>query len=183
MAVELATIARPYARGLWMALADRKDQQLAGLVEESLRSLAQAVSDPEVREMVRDPKVTADQVVAAVQASLGEGVPSELIGLVRAVVENHRIDCLPEIAEQFHALRNEEQKTADACIETAFPMDEAAVNDLLQKLACKFPGLTLHPIVTVNKDLLGGVRVRVGDKVLDGSVLARLEQMQTALTE
>lgn len=182
MAVELATIARPYARGLWLALADSKDQKLATLVEESLRSLAKAVSDPEVREMVRDPRVTSDQVVAAVQASLGEGIPSELLGLLRVVVENHRIDCLPEIAEQFHALRNEQQKTADACIESAFPMSDDAVNDLLAKLKEKFPGLTLHPVVTVNKDLLGGVRVRVGDKVLDGSVLARLEQMQTALT-
>ena len=42
--------------------------------------------------------------------------------------------------------------------------------------------MKLNPIVTVNPDLIGGVSIRVGDKILDGSVRARLAQMQTALT-
>lgn len=49
-------------------------------------------------------------------------------------------------------------------------------------LAKKFPGLKLHPIVSINPELIGGVCIRVGDKLLDGSIRARLAQMKTTLT-
>ena len=59
---------------------------------------------------------------------------------------------------------------------------DAELKDLLEALAKKFPGVKLHPVVSVEKALIGGVRVHVGDKLLDASILARLNQMKTALT-
>ena len=89
---------------------------------------------------------------------------------------------MPEIARQFRELKNQSEGVADAYIETAMPMTDAEINDLIVSLGKRFPTLKLTPIVTVNKELIGGVRVRVGDRVLDGSIQTRLAQMQEALT-
>ena len=101
---------------------------------------------------------------------------------LHTVIENGRLCALPEIAAQFRALKNESEGVADAYIESAYALNKKEVEQLLACLEKKFPGKKLNPIVTVNKDLIGGVCVRVGDQVLDGSVRARLAQMQQALT-
>lgn len=98
------------------------------------------------------------------------------------VVENGRLEAVPEIARQFRELKNLSDGVADAHIETAFELSQADIDGLLNALAKKFPGVTLHPVVTVNPELIGGVCVRVGDQVLDASVRARLAQMKTTLT-
>lgn len=61
-------------------------------------------------------------------------------------------------------------------------MTQAEIDDLVAGLGKRFPGLKLTPVVTINEALIGGVRVRVGDRVLDGSIQTRLAQMQEALT-
>ena len=161
---ELSTIARPYAQGLWKALADRGDTAQAAEIEQSLFALSSAVSEPQVA------------------GSIGEEAPSELKGLLRTVIENGRLCALPEIAAQFRALKNESEGVADAYIESAYALTKKDVDQLVKALSTKFPGVTLRPEVSINKDLIGGVSIRVGDQVLDGSVRARLAQMKAALT-
>ena len=89
---------------------------------------------------------------------------------------------MPEIATQFRELKLLSEGVADAHIETAFELSPAELGSLMETLSKKFSGLTLHPVVVVNPDLIGGVRIRVGDKLLDGSIRASLSQMKTALT-
>ena len=69
---ELSTIARPYAQGLWKALADRGDTAQAAEIEQSLFALSSAVSEPQVAELVSDPKVTDDQMYDLLAGSIGE---------------------------------------------------------------------------------------------------------------
>ena len=171
---ELSTIARPYAEALIEALQDRK----AG-AEEMARVL-EAVDF--ASELAGDPKVTDQQVFDIIEEVLGSDVPSEVKNLLQTVVSNDRLEAMPEIARQFRELKNASEGVADAYIETAFPMSDAEVSELVAALAKKFPGVKLHPIVTVDKELIGGVRVHVGDKLLDASIRARLEQMKTTLT-
>jgi F-type H+-transporting ATPase subunit delta len=97
------------------------------------------------------------------------------------LVENGRLALLPEIALQFHALKNAQEGAADAEIVSAFELTPAQINDLVATLQKRF-GRNLNPSVTVDNSLIGGVRVVVGDEVLDTSVRAKLQQMQTALT-
>ena len=101
---ELSTIARPYAQGLWKALADRGDTAQAAEIEQSLFALSSAVSEPQVAELVSDPKVTDDQMYDLLAGSIGEEAPSQLKGLLRTVIENGRLCALPEIAAQFLSL-------------------------------------------------------------------------------
>lgn len=176
---ELSTIARPYAEGLMEALQERKaSAEEMTRVLDAVAQLAQVARDPQVNQLAGDPGLTEDQLYGVLDADQ----PAEVKNLLRVVVQNGRIDALPEIARQFRILKNRSEGVADAYIETAFPLTDDELKELLEALAKKFPGVKLHPVVSVEKELIGGVRVHVGDKLLDASIRARLSQMKTALT-
>lgn len=100
---------------------------------------------------------------------------------MKLLVENSRLTALPEIAEQFHALKNAREGSSDVEITSAFPLDASQTNELVAALERKF-GRKLYAKVAVDPSLIGGVSVKVGDEVLDTSVRSRLAAMQAALT-
>ena len=105
-----------------------------------------------------------------------------IANFLRAVIENGRLAALPEVATQFHALVNGNSGVSDAVIHSAFPIEAPARSaELVATLEKRF-GRKLSAQVVVEPELIGGVRVVVGDEVLDTSVKARLEHMKVALT-
>jgi F-type H+-transporting ATPase subunit delta len=167
---ELSTVARPYAEALFSAARD--DQAGLPAWSDLVGEMSQVASNPDVREAMADPR-------------LGDKQRVELFsGLIKAelplLVENDRLLLLPDIAEQFAALRNRHDGTAQAEITSAFEMSDAQVQELVAALEQKF-GLKLKPSVTVDPSLIGGVRVAVGDQVLDTSVQAQLARMRDQL--
>lgn len=176
---ELATIARPYAEALF-AVAETGD--VAGW-SSLVAELAQVAALPDVLSLASSPKVSHAQVIdlllSAVKSPLKES--AEARNLVQMLVLNHRLQLLPAIHAQFEALKNAKDGAADAVIVSAFPIEGAQLNDLVASLEQKFKR-KLKPTVEVDKSLIGGVRITVGDEVLDSSVRARLASMQAALT-
>jgi len=176
---ELATIARPYAEALFAVAQTGDVNAWSALVQE----LAQVASLPEVESIATSPKVSRAQVVelvlVAVQSPLKDDAQAK--NFVQMLVDNHRLPLLPDIATQFDALKNAHEGAADAVIVSAFPLEGQQLNDLVATLEHKFK-CKLKPTVQVDASLIGGVRVTVGDEVLDTSVRARLASMQTALT-
>ncbi|MBN4664844.1 F0F1 ATP synthase subunit delta [Pandoraea nosoerga] len=173
---ELATIARPYAEALFRVAKAGDLNRWSELV----RELAQVAALPEVANLADDPKVTPTQVVDVLTAAV-KSTDAEVRNFVAAVVENGRLAAMPEIAGQFEALKNAAAGSADALIESAFPLEGEQLTSLVKGLEHKF-GRKLNPTVTVDSSLIGGVRVVVGDEVLDTSVRARLAAMRTSLT-
>lgn len=181
---ELSTIARPYAHAMLLALQDaNKGPEEAADLAAVLDGIAQVVTTHELVSVIGDPKLSSEQIYDLIIAGLGQTkLPEEAANLLKVVVENGRLEAVPEIARQFRELKNQSEGVADAYIESAMPMTQAEVDDLVAGLGKRFPGLKLTPVVTINEALIGGVRVRVGDRVLDGSIQTRLAQMQEALT-
>ena len=181
---ELSTIARPYAHALLLSLQDaKKGPEEAADLAAVLDGIAQVVTTPELVSVIGDPKLSSEQIYDLIIAGLGQvKLPEEAVNLLKVVVENGRLEAVPEIARQFRELKNQSEGVADAYIESAMPMTQAEIDDLVAGLGKRFPGLKLTPVVTINEALIGGVRVRVGDRVLDGSIQTRLAQMQEALT-
>ena len=168
---ELATIARPYAEALFRVAEGGDIAAWSTLVQE----LAQVARLPDVLSVASSPKVTRTQVaellLATAKSPLAAG--AEAKNFVQMLVDNHRIALLPEIAAQFEALKNEREGAADAIIVSAFPLNGADLESLVSGLERKFKR-KLKPTVEVDSSLIGGVRVTVGDEVLDTSVRARL---------
>ncbi len=179
---ELSTIARPYAEALFATA--RADESAAGGLDRWLAALAEiaaVAAHPDVAQAVRDPRLANEQTYALLAGLVKSPLPKAIENFLKLVIDNDRIAALPEIARQFRRLKNEAEGAADCLIESAFPLSEQQVNELLGGLVRKF-GLKLKPEVKVDPELIGGVRVTVGDHVLDTTVKARLAQMHAALT-
>ena len=177
---ELATIARPYAEGLFKASTGTD----AATLGSQLSALAEVASDDALRQFADNPKVGANLVFNVVADVLGRKsivLGDALQNLLRIVLDNGRLDALPEIVAQHHALVNATGGVSDAVIESAFAIDDAQLADLMVTLERRF-GRKLKSRVEVKPELIGGIRAVVGDEVLDTSVKARLEQMKVALT-
>ena len=174
---EPSTIARPYATALFQASTAADGAQLVA----QLDALAGIARDAGLRQFAADPKVSDEQVFGVVTGIAGNDLSPKLRNLLSTVIDNGRLSVLPEIASQFRMLVNDRGGVADAQVVSAFPLD-AAQQDKLAKVLEKRFGRQLKVAVTVDPTLIGGVRVTVGDEVLDTSVVARLEQMRAALT-
>ena len=173
---ELATIARPYAEALFKV--SRAD---LAATQSWMDGLAAVAGSEQLLQFAANPKAGADQVYQLVSGVLGKPLPERGANFLRTVIDNDRLAALPEMARQFRQLANSVTGSADALIESAFPIDGAELAALTATLEKRF-GRKLEPAVQIESSLIGGVRVVVGDEVLDTSVKARLEQMKMALT-
>ena len=173
---ELATVARPYAEALFRVAQTGDMAAWSALVAE----LANIGTNPDVQDFARNPNVTEAQVADAFAALVQAPMTAEATNFIAMLIENGRVSLLPEIGAQFHMLKNAQEGAADASIVSAFALSNAQVAELVLTLEKKF-GRKLNPTVTVDSSLIGGVRVVVGDEVLDTSVRAKLQQMHVAL--
>ncbi|MDE2368584.1 MAG: F0F1 ATP synthase subunit delta [Burkholderiales bacterium] len=176
---ELATIARPYAEALFSSAGAS-----AAAFKPQIEGLAALAANPELRQFADNPKVSATQVfdlVAGVALQRGLTLDPKIGNLLRTVIENGRLAALPEVASQFGALVNGSTGVSDATIHSAFPIDANQLRDVVAALEKRF-GRKLNAQVEIAPELIGGIRVAVGDEVLDTSVRARLDQMKAALT-
>ncbi len=173
---EIATIARPYAEALFKATS--KDLNGAAVWVDALSAVAQ---NEQLQQFADSPKASTDQVFDLIAGVAKVDLPEAAKNFLRMVIENGRLSALPEMATQFRALKNAQSGSSDAIVHSAFPIEAAALADLGKTLEAQFKR-KLNLSVVLQPELIGGIRVVVGDEVLDTSVKARLQQMKVALT-
>jgi F-type H+-transporting ATPase subunit delta len=175
---ELATVARPYAEAAFEAALDRKS---LGPMDEALQLLAVIASDERMRSALGNPRVNAAQK-KELFGSVAQGKLDELSrNLVGMLVDNHRTELIPEIAQQFAELKRDHERVVRATIISAQPLDEAQRADIVASLEKRY-GKRVEADLQVDPTLLGGARVQVGDQVIHASVRDALAQMAAALT-
>ena len=174
---ESVTIARPYAEALF-----RVAKESGNLVKwsESVTKLGQLAANPEARSAISDPNVAATQLVDLFRSACGTEVGTELSNFIQLLSKNDRLALLPEIAGLFESYKRAEEGTKQAVIFSAFPIDDSQVKALVPQLEAVFK-TKLEPTVSVDSALIGGIKVIVGDQMLDASVRGKLDAMATAL--
>ena len=174
---EPSTIARPYAEAAFR-LADAQGKLAEWSV--ALANLAAVAADARVRGAVGDPNLPAAKAAGLIIAVLAGKLSGEAENFVRVLAENGRLGVVTEIRAHFEALKNEREGTVDAEVYTAFEMDPGQLADLVSRLEKKV-GRKVKARVSVDKSLIGGVKVVIGDKVIDGSARAQLSALENAL--
>ena len=173
---ELATIARPYAEALFKAAS--ADLASVSVWVEALKDIA---GNAQLQQFADNPNATSAQVFDVMTGVAKVDLPDMARNFLRTVIENGRLAVLPEIAAQFRALKNAQSGSSDAVVFSAFAIEAGALAELGVTLEKRF-ARKLNLSVELQPELIGGIRVVVGDEVLDCSVKARLEQMKVALT-
>lgn len=176
---ELITVARPYASGVF---AHAREQGQLAKWSEMLGFIVSVYRDPAMQAALANPTLTRQDVERMFLSVCGDridGVARNLLGLL---VRNDRLDALPQVQELFEELKAKEESIVDAQVESAFPMSDEQLGVLVRKLEARVKR-SVRPSIKVVPELIGGVRVQIGDDVWDASVRGQLNSMATALTK
>lgn len=174
---ESVTIARPYAEALFRVA---KESGALAKWSEQIALLGQVAANPEARAAIGDPNVAAAQLVDFFKSACGTAVDAELSNFIQLLSNNDRLGLLPEIAALYENYKQAEEGTKQAEIISAFPLDDNQVKALVPQLENVFK-TKLETKVAVDPELIGGIKVIVGDQMLDASVRGKLDAMATAL--
>ena len=175
---EIATVARPYAEATFKTALERN--QLAP-VGEGLALVAAIAHDAQMRSILSDPKVGAQQKKDLFQAIAGERADPVVKNLLAVLVDNRREGLIGEIAAQFDELKRDHERVLRARITSAQPLNDQQRADIVAALEKRY-GKKIEAELDVDPELLGGARVQVGDQVIHASVRDALGQMAAALT-
>lgn len=174
---ELATLARPYAAAVF------KQAKAAGTVDDwsgTLAFLAQLMADPAVKSAAGNPKLGRHAFAQLLVESCGQGLDEPGKNLIFLLSENSKLPLAGHIAALFEQYRAEEAGVLDAQVLSAFPLDDAESKKLAKALQ-KTLGKKVRLNVSVDRSLIGGVVVRAGDKVIDGSIKGQLKRLARRL--
>ena len=174
---EAVTIARPYAVAAFR-LAKENNALVAW--SEMLGFAAAVAADAQMKAYIDDPKVAAGDLERVFLAVCGNKLNAPGINLVKLLVEYGRMSILPDIASAFEDLKAEDEGVLEAEITAANEPSDAEVKILVKKLQAKF-GKKIEASVKVDPEIIGGIKIVVGDTVIDASVRGQLQELAYTL--
>lgn len=176
---ELVTIARPYAEAAFSLAKDRGE---LGKWSDALALMVAVHDDAQMRAVIANPKVTAAEVQRLMLAICGERIDAAGRNFIQLLVSNGRLAVLPQIRQLYEQRKSDDEGTVEAHISSAYTLDDGQLQHIVSLLAKRFHK-DIKPAVNVDPELIGGIKVQVGDKVWDASVRGSLQQMAATLTK
>lgn len=171
------TLARPYAKAAFeYASAAKRSDAWSGM----LNLAAAVVEVPEVAELLRNPRLTRESKVSAVLRLFGNDIDEAFRNFIANMGEHDRLSLLSSVRELFEAYKAEAEKTLDVEVETAFELSAEQLQNLAAALSKRLDR-SVNPKQVVNPALIGGLVIRAGDVVVDGSVRGKLSQLAESL--
>jgi F-type H+-transporting ATPase subunit delta len=175
---EISTIARPYAVAAYKL---GKEQKALAKWSEMLGFAAAVASDAQMQAYIQDPKVVSSDLEAAFLKVCGDKLNENGQNLIKVLVEYGRLSILPAITSAFEELKAQEEGTLEAQIIAAAKPSAAETKDLVKRLEAKF-GKKIEASVSVDPEIIGGIKIIVGDTVIDASVKGQLQNLAYTLT-
>lgn len=175
---ELRTLARPYARAAF-EYADAAGDLDAWLRELSL--IAAVVREPRVKGMLSDPALTTDEQAQRVIEICGDSLGDSRGRYVHVLASNRRLGLAPDIVQLFAQLKAQREQSVEVELISAYELPESVRDRIAAALGKRLQREVIVSSETDNS-LIGGVLIRAGDLVIDGSVRGRLNKLAEALT-
>jgi F-type H+-transporting ATPase subunit delta len=173
MAGDATTIARPYAEAVF-AQADESGK--LDLWSEMLEFMVAVVKDPTMAAIVANPLFDRGDLTALMLEIGGGRLNQEGENLLKLLIHNGRLSVLPEILELFGKLKADKDRVLNVHVRSAYVLNAAQKKIIADSLKAK---LGREVTITSEKDtdLIGGIHIRAGDLVIDGSIQGRLQQL------
>lgn len=175
---ELITIARPYAEAVFRVAQEEKAYQAWSDI---LAVLAHIASDTETAAVMSHPKLKQEDALHFLIEGIGSAVVTEKMkNFITVILENGRFKALPLIAEHYEALRAKLAGVTTVTIESAFAIEDSQLNKLTTQLEKHFKQ-KIDAKVVEHSELIGGIRVIVGDEIIDASIRGKLSRLAASL--
>ena len=173
MAGEATTIARPYAEAIF---ARAKETEGFQAWADALDFLSGVASDPVMKRAIRDPKLDQESLTGLLLDIGADRLNDEAQNLVRLLVQNDRLGVVPEIAVIYEQLKAESERKIEAVVRSPFELTDGQAAQIATALKEK---LGRDVTIQVEKDpaLIGGLHIRAGDLVIDGSISGKLQRL------
>lgn len=176
---EAKTLARPYAEAVFGLARERDELQrwsdMLGLV-------ADVVADDRIASLIDDPRVTTEHLTGLLLDVCGDHLNEDGKNFVRVLVDNGRVALLPDIVIQFEQSKADAEGVVEVEAVSAFELDDAQMKNIERAMKKKL-GRDVKLATRTDKSLIGGVIVRAGDLVIDGSVTCRLRELASQLSQ
>jgi F-type H+-transporting ATPase subunit delta len=174
---ELTTLARPYAKAAFeVALFAESLQTWSTMLGE----VAAVTAADNVIAVLSSPSLTGEQQAKIVTDLCGDEINAQMQNFIVILAENKRLGLLPEIIELFEILKANQEKTVDVDVLTAFPLADSTEQSIAKALKARLQR-EVNIQSEVDKSLLGGMVIRAGDLVIDGSVRGKLSKLAEAM--
>ena len=174
---EASTLARPYAQAIFnLAKADNTLKAWS----DKLALLKQVAANESMIEIITNPDISVEQTVTLFTDICKDGLDEQGMNFLKLAAENGRLEILPHIADSFEALRAEAEGNIEAQVISAYAVNAAQKKSIAEALKKKL-GREVTITTKTDKSLLGGVIIRAGDIVIDGSVKTQLEKITHSL--
>lgn len=174
---EISTLARPYAKA---AFEHAREHSALASWSAELATAAAIAADDAMDAVLDNPSISGDQQAQIVNDLCGEYTGDGVKNFVRILASNKRLTLLPEVRAQFDLLRANLEKTVDVEVVSAFDMDDATSAKLADALGKKLER-EVKVSTSTDEALLGGVLIKAGDLVIDGSLRGRLNKLAAAM--
>ncbi|WP_243387084.1 F0F1 ATP synthase subunit delta [Bacillus kexueae] len=171
-------VAKRYALALFQIA---KEKQAIDQFEADLRVVKEVfVANGEFLQVLSHPKVTVENKKALVKEAFAS-VSGDVVNTLLLLVDRHRIEIVTELADRFVELANEEQGTQDAKVYSVRPLNDEQLKALSEAFAKKVGKQSLRIENIVDESLIGGIKLRIGNRIFDGSVSGKLERIEREL--
>ncbi|MDF3055140.1 MAG: synthase subunit delta [Gammaproteobacteria bacterium] len=177
--IDFTTAGRPYAQA---AFEYAQENNALDVWQLALSTLADTVLHPEVEALLKNPSYDAAQRADLCRALVPQKLDASQQNFIRLLSEHARLPALPAIFSLFVELRAEAEKVLPINIKTAMPLDDADLRKLNAFLTAKFER-KVNLEVDVDENLIGGVLIRAGDYVIDGSVRGQFERLKSVVVD
>ncbi len=157
-----------------------KEQGTLDAWGDDLAMLSRVVADDRIALYLTNPTVAAERRIEALESSLDTNVQPEARNLARMLIERDRTMLIPEIREIFDDQLRAERGIAVAQVTTAERLDDAE-QDLIRQKVETMTGKMIELALKIDPEIIGGIIIRIGDQVIDGSVRNKLEKMRSRL--
>lgn len=179
MSRDLEVIAKRYANALFEIAHEQ------GTVEQVKQELA-VVNDvfketDDLMEVFAHPKFTTAQKKDIIQKSFGKSLSAPVLNTLLTLVERDRIAIVFDLINHYHMFANEQQQTAAAKVYSVMPLSDEEQNKISAVFAERVGKKTLQIENVIDPTLVGGIKVRIGNRIFDGSISGKLKRMERKL--
>jgi F-type H+-transporting ATPase subunit delta len=174
---EISTLARPYAQAIFnLASANKTLKKWS----DSLQLLTEVISNQSLIEIINNPNINNQQCITLLVDICGDHLDQQALNFIKLTTENNRLEVIPEIAQQFAIMCAEQEGSIEAQVISTYAINATQKKSIIAALKIKLDR-EVTITTTIDRSLLGGVIIRAGDMVIDGSVKTQLEKITHSL--